>query len=251
MYYEFGDYDIYYEIIGSKNCQNNIIFLHGWGSNLTSFNKQVEYFKNLYKLYLIDFPGFGLSSEAEEDFILDDYVSLLNNFITDLKINDPIIIAHSFGGRVLIKYASRNKVKACIFIASAGIKHYKFKKTFKIIKYKLKKKYYKITKNYLKYNLLIKNSGSSDYLMLTDKMKKVMNNVIKINLKNYLKDIKSKTLLIWGKYDTEVPIKDAFTFKKKIKNSTLYLFNGTHFIHKEKSNEVNEVIDRFISDLDD
>ena len=64
-----------------------------------------------------------------------------------------------------------------------------------------------------------------------------------------LKKIKTKTLLIWGKYDKVTPVSDAFIFKKKIKESSLYLLNGTHFVHNEKAEEVNEIIERFISDL--
>lgn len=249
MYYKYHDLDIYYETY--KNGLNNIIFLHGWGTNQNTFIKQVDSLKENNNLYLIDFPGFGLSSEVETDFNLDTYVDLLRSFIVDLNINNPIIIAHSFGGRVLIKYLVNNDIKAAIFISSAGIKHFKLNKLFKITKYKIKKKYYKLTKNYLKYNLLIKNSGSNDYINLTEKMKIVMNKIIKINLKKHLNKIKCKTLLIWGKYDNDTPIKDAFIFKNKIKNSYLYLLNGSHFIHLEKFNEVNELINNFIIDLDE
>ena len=129
MYYKYHDLDIYYETY--KNGLNNIIFLHGWGTNQNTFIKQVDYLKENNNLYLMDFPGFGLSSEVETDFNLETYVDLLRSFIIDLNINNPIIIAHSFGGRVLIKYLVNNDIKAAIFISSAGIKHFKLNKLFK------------------------------------------------------------------------------------------------------------------------
>ena len=124
MYFTYKDLDIYYEVIGKGEP---IVFLHGWGSSLNSFEKQINYFKDKYTLYLIDLPGFGMSSEIEEDFILDDYVDVLREFILSMKLNDPVIISHSFGGRILIKYTLDYKVKACIFIGSAGIKHFKLR----------------------------------------------------------------------------------------------------------------------------
>ena len=83
-------------------------------------------------------------------------------------------------------------------------------------------------------------------------MKETMNKVINEDLKAEIKKIKQKTLLIWGTKDEETPLSYGIFMNKKIKDSLIYqIEGGTHFVHLEKSKEVNDIIERFISDLND
>lgn len=241
---------VYYEEYGSGIP---ILFLHGWGNDLNSFYKQIEYFKDKYHLFLLDLPGFGKTEEPNIAYNLNNYVDIVHEFVQKIINNkELIIITHSFGSRIAIKLTSFFHVKGLIIISGAGIKHLKMKKKIKILYYKIKKQYYKLTKNYLDYNLLIKNSGSSDYISLSSTMKETMNLVIKEDLRKCLNKIKVKTLLIYGDSDTETPYIDGIIMNKKIKDSYLYkIENGNHFIHIENSSIVNDIIERFISDIND
>lgn len=248
MIFKYQNLNIYYEEYG---CGEKIlIFLHGWGNSCQSFTKQIEYFKDKYHLYLIDMPGFGKSSEPPKPYSLNDYIEVLENFIIDKQINCPILVGHSFGGRIAIKYASSKKISHLILIASAGLKKKRRTKTrFKILKYKIKKKWYQITKNYALYNYLIKNSGSSDYQNASSILKKTMIKVINEDLSKQLKKINVKTLLIWGQQDTETPIEQGEKMKKMIKGAALVVFKkGTHFVHQENEKEINKIIEDFVSD---
>ena len=48
-------------------------------------------------------------------------------------------------------------------------------------------------------------------------------NVVSEDLKPYLKEIKAKTLLIWGNKDSATPLKDGNTMNKLISNSEILL----------------------------
>ena len=141
---------INYEIEGKGRP---IICLHGWGTNNTSFDKQIEYFKDNYCFYKIDLPGFGFSDEPKTVYNLDNYVEVIEKLTKIEKIENPLIICHSFGNRVAVKYCLKNPVKSLIIIGGAGIKRFNLINKIKVLKYKIKKKYYKLTKNYLEYNL--------------------------------------------------------------------------------------------------
>lgn len=246
--FKYQNLNIYYEEY--KGGKKEIIFLHGWGNSSKTFINQVNFLKNQYHLYLIDLPGFGKSNEQLKIYSLDDYVNLIKDFIKEKEINNPILIGHSFGGRVIIKYLKTNYVDKIILIASAGIKQKKtIKQKLKIINYKIKKKWYQLTKNYVEYNYLIKTNGSTDYQNASTILKSTMVKIINEDLTKQLKTITSKTLLIWGQNDTETKINDAYLFKKLIKNSTLTIFkNAGHFVHIDEYQNVNELIKKFIEE---
>lgn len=214
----------------------DIILLHGWGTSSQTFVDTINLLKEKYTVYAIDLPGFGKSLEPDYPYNLDNYVELLKMFIEDKNIESPIIIGHSFGGRVAIKYASSNKnISKMVLIDSAGLKpKNRYITKLKILRYKIKKKWYRLTKNVTRYNNLIVNSGSSDYKNASPIMKQVLSNVTKEYLDSCLKRISVETLIIWGTKDTVTPYKDALKLKKKIKNAGLVSLEGVgHFSYLE------------------
>ena len=248
MDYLINNINIHYEEYGKGE---KILLLHGWGNDLKTFNKQIEFLKDKYHLYLIDLPGFGKTNEPNDIYSLNDYVSIVMKFIKSIiKDENIIVIGHSFGGRIGIKISTILNLKGLILISGAGIKHNTLSKKLKVLKYKIKKNFYKITKNYLEYNFLIKNTGSNDYISLSSNMKESMKLIIKEDLRKYLKKICCKTLLSYGEEDTETPYIDGILMNKKINNSIFYKIpNGNHFIHIEKSDIVNDIIERFLCDI--
>ena len=51
----------------------------------------------------------------------DDYVTHpleVANILTDLKLKNPVIIGHSFGGKVALAYATKYKVDKLVLLAS-------------------------------------------------------------------------------------------------------------------------------------
>ena len=94
------DFTIYYEKYG--NGPNSIVILPGWGNTRESFNYLISILKKDYTVYILDYPGFGKSSFPNKDLNISDYSFLITKFINDKKINNPTIIAHSFGGRIVI-----------------------------------------------------------------------------------------------------------------------------------------------------
>lgn len=245
MDYIYKNKYVYFEKTGNGNP---IILLHGWAASSTIFESITNILKTKYTIYVIDLPGFGKSEEPDKPYNLDDYVDLLYQFIIDLDIYNPILLGHSFGGRIAIKFASLYNVSKLILVDSAGLKQKNFIKTkTKILLYKLKKKYYKITKNVIKYNDLLINSGSTDYKEASVIMKKILVNVTNEYLDKYLKDITCDTLIIWGKKDDVTPYYNAIKLKKKIKNAGLVTLEGVgHFPFIESKKTFNKILKSYL-----
>lgn len=232
--------------------KNFIVFLHGWGADLNSFLWLKDYFVDDYSLIFLDFDGFGKSPEPETKMTVSDYVQNLKELLENFEIENLILVAHSFGGRVAIKYLfleqnSYKKTSLCL-VDSAGIL------PRRNLLYYLKVKRYKNLKNKSKTNPKLKDKldcyGSSDYKKLSNVMKQTFVSVVNEDLTNFAKFINSKTIIIWGSKDKETKPYMARKLHKLIKNSELVFIKNTgHFCFLEKKEEFVIILDSFIKNL--
>ena len=182
--------------------------LHGYLSSKESFAYQINALKLHFRVIAIDFSGFGLSPEPPYPFSVLDYANEVIALIDKLGVKTYSIIAHSFGGRVAVKIASRDKrLNKLILTGSAGIKpRRKPSYYFKVWAYKLLKKF--VSKERLK------NFGSSEYKTLSPVMKKSYVKIVNEHLNKEYKQIKNPTLIIFGENDRETPLYMAKKIKK-------------------------------------
>lgn len=241
--------DININYFDSKQGKNPVLILHGWGSSTKVMQNMYEHLSNNHRVIMLDLPGFGETSEPDYGWNLDNYVDFIILFMEKLKIDNPTIIGHSFGGRIAIKLASTHKevkLNKIILIDSAGIK--RDKKSLKKKLIKSMAKILKVISPKLVSNL--KNKiGSPDYKNASPIMKEVLVNIIEEDLTNYLEEIKQPTLLIWGEFDKETPYEDAVIMNEKIKDSGIVKINKAgHYSFLDNSYLVHSVIDVFLGD---
>lgn len=253
MLFKSDDISIYYEKYGNKN--KTILILPGWGNTRPTFTNIINYFKEEYTIYIIDYPGFGNSPYPNKELNIYDYANIIRDFMENLNIINPIIIAHSFGGRIttLLTGYYKERIDKLILIDIATIKPKK--NIFKLIKEKI----YKFLKLLIKLlpklkqekykQKLLKAFGSTDYINLPQNMHNTFKNIVNKDLKEYLNYIESEALIIWGKEDNSTPIKDAHIINKLIKNSALIIYpKCKHFSYLEEPYLTNKIIDAFINE---
>lgn len=210
---------------------NNLIVLHGWASKPKNWDKFKQAFdnKNL-NIYIPELPGFN--KELQKPWTLDDYCQWLNNYIKDQKIKKVILLGHSFGGRIAIRFCSLypKKVDKLILINSAGIVENSIKKVIfrylaEIGKYIFSLPLLVSFKKSAR-KLLYKLAREKDYYQASATMKKTMQLVINFDLRKDAEKIKIPALLIWGKKDQLTPMRYGKIFAEKISNSVLKVFPG-------------------------
>ena len=211
-----------------------VVLLHGWGSNITLFNKSVELLKKGYRVVTMDMPGFGESEEPKEPWSVDDYVDFLLEFLKDYSFDTLTLLGHSFGGRVIIKLCSRNlpfTVEKVILVDAAGVKP---KKT---LKQKIKQRIYKMTKWIFSLKIVMmlfpdalenlrKRNGSADYNAASPVMRQTLVRVVNEDLTHLMPCVKAPTLLIWGTADDATPLSDAHIMEKLMPEAGLVTFEG-------------------------
>ncbi len=227
-YIQFSGLKFHYTVQGEGKP---IILMHGWGCNLSTLASVEKVALESHKVYNVDFPGFGSSQEPDQVWGVEQYTQLIETMIREEKIDNPILLGHSFGGRVGILYASRNKVDKLILVDAAGVKPRRsLKYYFKVYTYKLGKKLmpliYGKAGAQARIEKMRAKRGSSDYNNASPMMRSILSKVVNEDLKHCMPQIAAPTLLIWGENDTATPISDAKVMERLIPNAGLVSFPG-------------------------
>ena len=225
--------------------ENTIVLLHGWGQNIEMMKPVGDKLQKNNRIIIVDLPGFGNSMEPEEIWTIFDYADAIKELLKKLKVEDPILIGHSFGGKISLAYASRYDVKKLILFGSPYKKEIT-KVTFKAKFLKVLKKI-PILKNFEEFAK--KRIGSRDYKNASPLMRKILVSHVNLDLTEDVKKIKCPTLLVWGTMDTEVPIEQAYELEGLIKDAGVIPYEGcTHYAYLERLPQTVRVIKNFIGD---
>lgn len=230
-----------------------MILLHGWGSELGALSVFEKVGREQHEVFNIDLPGFGKSSEPPKPWGVEEYTRLIEDFVKRLKLANPIILGHSFGGKIAINYASRNPVEKLILVDAACIKPRRSMKYYiKVYSYKLGRMVWPIIYGKKRAQEKIeerrRNSGSDDYRNASPMMRQVMVKVVNTHLRDRLSSITAPTLLIWGENDTATPMSHAHIIHRCIKDSTLISFPGAgHFSFLDNPFPTEAALRRFIN----
>lgn len=243
--------NFHYTVQGSGSP---IVLMHGWGCNLTTLASIEKVAAENHTVYNVDFPGFGQSEEPNEVWGVELYTQLIEQFIKIENIENPILLGHSFGGRVGILYSSRNKVKKLILVDAAGVKPRRsLKYYFKIYTYKLGKKLMPLIYGKKgaqeRIEQMCAKRGSSDYNNASPMMRAILSKVVNEDLKHCMPKISAPTLLIWGENDTATPLRDAQIMEKLIPDAGLVSFPGCgHYSFLDNPIQFAAVLRSFIKE---
>lgn len=239
MRIKIRDIDVNYIQYGSGK---DILLLHGWGQNIEMMKPIGDNFSDRFRITILDFPGFGQSGELSEAWTIADYSRMLEEFVKLVDIKKPIVMGHSFGGRVAIRYSAHNSIEKLVLFGSPCIRiqqslplSVRFLKAVKklpgmdAIGEKMKK--------YI---------GSRDYKAASPIMRKTLVEVVNEDLSKYAREIEEPTLLIWGDNDTEAPVEEAREVERIMIDAALIVLPGTHYAYLENLDRVVAILNNFI-----
>lgn len=208
-----------------------MILMHGWGCNADTLASVEKTAAESHRVYNIDFPGFGQSPEPTQVWGVDDYTRALENFVRLLGIEKPVLLGHSFGGRVGILYSSRNPVDRLVLVDAAGVKPRRPLSYYvKVYSFKLMKRLYTLI--YGKEGAAKRieaeraRRGSADYQSASPRMRAILSKVVNEDLCHVMPAIKAPTLLIYGENDTATPVRDAKKIESLVPDAGLVVFPG-------------------------
>ena len=96
---------VHYEVYGRGRP---VILLHGWLGSWGLWQETMAYLGRYYRTYALDFWGFGESGKKRETYAVQDFVSLVDQFMSQLGIAQAPLVGHSMGGTVSLSVAIHN-----------------------------------------------------------------------------------------------------------------------------------------------
>lgn len=227
-YIEIGDIKLHYRKSGNGRP---LILMHGWGCNMDTVASIERVAAETHTVYNIDFPGFGASEEPADVWGVEQYTALIEEFARKTGIDCPVLVGHSFGGRVGILMASRTPVDKLILVDAAGVKPRRsMSYYFKVYSFKAMKWLCRLALPRRKADAVIEKwrsrKSSADYASASPRMRAILSKVVNEDLCHVMPQITAPTLLVWGENDTATPVSDARRMERLIPGAGLVSFAG-------------------------
>lgn len=255
--------------------KHTIIFVHGLGSYLPAWKKNIEVLKKDYRCIAIDLPGYGKSSKEIHSGHMEFYADVVNEFAAKLGINKFVIAGHSMGGQIgmvtALKYP--NVISGLILVDPAGFEEFHegqkqwFREVMTVEGVALTSNHQIRTNLYSNfYNMpddaefmitdRIALKGAKDFENYCYAVVQSVKGMVDQPVIDQLQNITQPVLIIFGKNDQLIPnpyLNPGFTEDiakaghAKIPKSKLVMINNCgHFAQFEKPNQVNEEIRNFL-----
>lgn len=235
--------EVNYVDYGKKDGQA-IVFLHGWGQNIQMMQTVANPFQNEYRIVILDLPGHGKSSEPDVPWTFPTFVTFLKEFLNALHIENPILVGHSFGGKIALLYASEYPTLKLVVFGSPYKKEIQnLSLQTKILKQLKKVPIIKPLEEFAK-----KHIGSTDYKNASKMMREILVNHVNYDISKEIPKIKCPTLIVWGTKDEAVSLQDAYELEKMISNAGVVVYeNATHYAYLERLGQTILVLQSFFN----
>ena len=117
---EIKNYNLAY--IDEGDSENVLLFIHGLGSYLKAWDRNIPELKKHFRCIALDLPGYGKSSKQIHSGDVSFYVEIINEFITKLNLENVSLVGHSMGGQIVSAYTIKhpNQITKLILAAPAG-----------------------------------------------------------------------------------------------------------------------------------
>jgi pimeloyl-ACP methyl ester carboxylesterase len=240
---EIDGMQVHYRIEGEGEP---LVLIHGTGSMLQTWDEWTTLLSPHYKIVRMDIPAFGLTGPTADGIYHDSmYVNFLERFTNGIGLDSFHLAGNSLGGSIAWKYAAANpqKVKKLILVDPGG---------FHKVNDKGGSFIFKMAKNYPRLTHLFSKIGTHyivektlrevyyDDSKITEQRKKMYADLnkregnrhafierrrsVSESSEEELKAITAPTLVMWGKEDVLLDVREAEHFKA-IPNASFVLYD--------------------------
>ena len=244
--------------IGDEGKGFPLVLVHGFLGSSKMWEPQINFFKDYFRVITPDLPGFGKSNKAKSHNNIQSISNLLLDCLEEKKTDKFYLLGHSMGGMIVQEMAKKagDKISklVCYSTGPRGEMPGRFE-TVDQSRENLKKNGLEVMAKNIAKTWFIKGENAKYFDICIEVGKqtsmKTVDNAL-IALKNWngvdtLKNIKNKTLIVWGDQDKSYNLEQVQTLEKNIAKSTLVIFkNCAHNVHLEQPDQFNNTIKDFL-----
>jgi pimeloyl-ACP methyl ester carboxylesterase len=231
---------LYGEVNGDAPAR--VVALHGWGRTHADFGRVLEPYDSI----AVDLPGFGATPPPPEPWGSPEYAALVADVLRELR-EPPVVIGHSFGGRVGIHLAATApELIRGLVLTGAPLIRTTVSAT--------PKAGYRVARWLNRRGVLSdahmdaarKKYGSSDYANASPAMRAVHVKLVNENYDAQIEAACGPIELVWGDDDTAAPLDGARELQRRLGDrSALTVVPGAgHLTPLTAAHELRAAIDR-------
>ncbi|TAF72353.1 MAG: alpha/beta hydrolase [Bacteroidetes bacterium] len=229
-----------------------LLLLHGLFGALSNWEAVIRRFSTRYRVII---PLLPIIEMPIREASVDGLTNYTERFVEKMGLKNISILGNSLGGHIALLYALRNRinVKNLILTGSSGLFENSMGGSFP------KRGDRKYIEERVKYTFYNPNLASKE---LVDEVFDITNNIRKglnivsiaksaqrQNLAKEIKDLKVKTLLVWGLNDTITPPHVAHEFSRLMSNSEVrFIDECGHAPMMEHPEKFNEYVAEFLAE---
>lgn len=118
--------DIRLAYVDEGKGEQTILMIHGLGSYLPAWKKNIEGLKDKYRIIAVDLPGYGKSSKLPHSGMMTFYAGVIADLIENLGLGQVTLAGHSMGGQISMVLALEKPelVKNLILVDPAGFEFF-------------------------------------------------------------------------------------------------------------------------------
>lgn len=234
-----------------------LLILHGWGGSSLSWEKvQRRLATSGYYVICPDLPGFGKSADPPTPWDVGDYSSFLADFVGEVGLDRFFLLGHSLGGGLAARFVAEHpgRVRDLVLCDAAVVTNRNNLNLRQKIAFALTEWGYDFfsvpifarTLYRPAKEILGRITGIHDYYLARGTMKDSFKKIMREDLSGFAPQIGIPTLLVWGRKDRTLPLKDGFLIERLIPASKLRVIEeADHNPHRKTP----ETLCQFILDF--
>jgi pimeloyl-ACP methyl ester carboxylesterase len=254
-----------------------VLFVHGLGGAWQNWLENLVQTADAgYRAIAVDLPGFGHSEMPEDKISISGYGRWIDALLTEMGVREPVaLVGNSMGGfigaEVAIKFPQRVEQLVLVSAAGISIEHqrndvaldalYRTERIGKLVMTRIALASDELARRPgLRKALLrfvaahpdqldprlvaeqIRGTGTPGFLPALDAL-------TDYPIRERLPEIACPTLIVWGREDKLVPVRDADTFEELIPDSRKVVFDDTgHVAMLERPDRFNRLLLDFLAE---
>jgi pimeloyl-ACP methyl ester carboxylesterase len=232
---------VHYETLGRGRP---VLLLHGWLGSWALWRNTIEILSKEFRVYALDFFGFGESFDRTSDFTVSNFVESVNQFMDRLGIIKAPLVGHSMGGTVSLAAAVRFPEKVVkVTVVGSPIQGSSLNPLLKLAGFRGTARVAWMNPAMLRmfikyYAYFIAKDGKMMSKMMMDDFQNItvesffqsIGTLRDTDLRPQIANIKHSVMGIYGKHDVIVHPKQSEVLKLAIPHSKIAWFEGSgHF----------------------
>lgn len=235
----FLDGELFAEVYGEGPPE--VLALHGWGRRGNDFAEVFDGYSGMAP----DLPGFGASPAPDQVIGAEAYADIVAG-ILDFFDRPPVVVGHSFGGRVAVCLAAKHpdRVGPLVLTGVPLIRLETGRRPSPVYRFARWLNRMGIVSDE-RMEKEKRKRGSDDYRAVSGVMRDILVKVVNETYEGQLMRITVPVQMLWGERDQEVPLSVAEAAQALIPDSSLEVLHGVgHFVPLEAPEALRAAIEK-------